>query len=211
MQATEAAINVCFNRQLASTAGRWPSAPMTILASVMQFAMLPLQGLTQGAQPITSYNYGAKNAARVRAASFRALFVSCMVYAGTAVAGSDALPARLRRPVQHRRGAYRLYRQSPARLHGRGRASSACNWPASRPSSPSATPKAPSSSPCCARSYCSSPSSTSFPPCCPWTRPWPCTSPSRWPTSSPLTATALLCSPTSSPGRCARWRLTNVH
>ena len=81
MQATEAAINVCFNRQLALYGGALAVSAMTILASVMQFAMLPLQGLTQGAQPITSYNYGAKNAPRVRA-SFRALFVACMVYAG---------------------------------------------------------------------------------------------------------------------------------
>ena len=81
MQATEAAINVCFNRQLALYGGALAVSAMTILASVMQFAMLPLQGLTQGAQPITSYNYGAKNASRVRA-SFRALFAACMIYAG---------------------------------------------------------------------------------------------------------------------------------
>ena len=81
MQATEAAINVCFNRQLALYGGALAVSSMTILASVMQFAMLPLQGLTQGAQPITSYNYGAKNPARVRA-SFRALLVACMCYAG---------------------------------------------------------------------------------------------------------------------------------
>ena len=82
MQATEAAINVCFNRQLALYGGAMAVSAMTILASVMQFAMLPLQGLTQGAQPITSYNYGAKNASRVRA-SFRALLAACMIYAGT--------------------------------------------------------------------------------------------------------------------------------
>ena len=82
MQATEAAINVCFNRQLALYGGALAVSAMTILASVMQFAMLPLQGLTQGAQPITSYNYGAKNASRVRA-SFRALLAACMIYAGT--------------------------------------------------------------------------------------------------------------------------------
>ena len=39
---------------------------MTILTSVMQFAMLPLQGLGQGAQPVLSYNYGAKEYSRVR-------------------------------------------------------------------------------------------------------------------------------------------------
>ena len=81
MQATEAAINVCFNRQLALYGGALAVSAMTILASVMQFAMLPLQGLTQGAQPITSYNYGARNASRVRA-SFRALLAACMIYAG---------------------------------------------------------------------------------------------------------------------------------
>ena len=41
---------------------------MTILTSVMQFALLPLQGLGQGAQPIMSYNYGAGNKERVKGA-----------------------------------------------------------------------------------------------------------------------------------------------
>ena len=52
---------------------------MTILTSVMQFAMLPLQGIAQGAQPITSYNYGAKNADRVRK-TFRMLLITCLTY-----------------------------------------------------------------------------------------------------------------------------------
>ena len=52
---------------------------MTILTSVMQFAMLPLQGLGQGAQPIISYNYGAKNAARVKGA-FKLLLKSSLTY-----------------------------------------------------------------------------------------------------------------------------------
>ena len=49
---------------------------MTILTSVMQFAMLPLQGLGQGAQPIMSYNYGARNAERVKSAFFLLLKAS---------------------------------------------------------------------------------------------------------------------------------------
>ena len=53
---------------------------MTILSSVMQFAMLPLQGLTQGGQPIISYNFGANNAERVRK-GFRLLLISAVVYA----------------------------------------------------------------------------------------------------------------------------------
>ena len=49
---------------------------MTILTAVMQFAMLPLQGLGQGAQPILSYNYGAGNRDRVKKAFFCLLKVS---------------------------------------------------------------------------------------------------------------------------------------
>lgn len=45
----------------------------------MQFAMLPLQGLTQGSQPIVSFNFGAGNVKRVRQA-FRLLLISCVCY-----------------------------------------------------------------------------------------------------------------------------------
>ena len=46
---------------------------------IMQFAMMPLQGLTQGAQPIISYNYGARNPGRVRRA-FQVLLMACLAY-----------------------------------------------------------------------------------------------------------------------------------
>ena len=52
---------------------------MTILSSAMQFSMLPMQGLGQGAQPITSYNYGAKNKERVRK-TFRLLLTVSLSY-----------------------------------------------------------------------------------------------------------------------------------
>ena len=68
MQASESVIFVCFNSSLLKYGGDIAVGAMTILTSVMQFAMLPLQGLGQGAQPIISYNYGARNADRVRAA-----------------------------------------------------------------------------------------------------------------------------------------------
>ncbi len=67
MQASESVISVCFNSSLLKYGGDIAVGAMTILTSVMQFAMLPLQGLGQGAQPIISYNYGAKNADRVKA------------------------------------------------------------------------------------------------------------------------------------------------
>lgn len=70
MQASESIISVCFNSSLLKYGGDVAVGAMTILTSVMQFAMLPLQGLGQGAQPIMSYNYGAKNASRVKKAYF---------------------------------------------------------------------------------------------------------------------------------------------
>lgn len=66
MQTSESIISVCFNSSLLKYGGDIAVGAMTILTSVMQFAMLPLQGLGQGAQPIMSYNYGAKNNDRVR-------------------------------------------------------------------------------------------------------------------------------------------------
>lgn len=70
MQASESIISVCFNSSLLKYGGDIAVGAMTILTSVMQFAMLPLQGLGQGAQPIMSYNYGAQNADRVKKAFF---------------------------------------------------------------------------------------------------------------------------------------------
>ena len=68
MQASESVISVCFNSSLLKYGGDIAVGAMTILTSVMQFAMLPLQGLGQGAQPIISYNYGARNPERVKGA-----------------------------------------------------------------------------------------------------------------------------------------------
>lgn len=82
MQSTESLIAVCFNSSLLKYGGDIAVGTMTVLTSMMQFAMMPLQGLTQGAQPIVSYNYGAKNADRVRAA-FRILLKSCVIYSMT--------------------------------------------------------------------------------------------------------------------------------
>jgi len=76
MQATESVLMVCFNSSLQKYGGDLAVGAMTILISVMQFSMLPLQGLSQGAQPIISYNYGAKNSKRVKSCFFLLLFAS---------------------------------------------------------------------------------------------------------------------------------------
>lgn len=79
MQASESVISVCFNSSLLQYGGDIAVGAMTILTSVMQFAMLPLQGLGQGAQPIISYNYGAGNVERVKAA-FKLLLKASLCY-----------------------------------------------------------------------------------------------------------------------------------
>ena len=91
MQASESIILICFNSSLQKYGGDIAVGAMTVLSSVMQFAMLPLQGLGQGAQPIISYNYGAKNSARVKKA-FKMLLISSLCYSVTLWALVMAVP-----------------------------------------------------------------------------------------------------------------------
>ena len=79
MQSSESMISMCFNSSLQTYGGDVAVGAMTILTSVMQFAMLPLQGFAQGAQPITSYNFGAGNKSRVLQ-SFRLLLTVSLTY-----------------------------------------------------------------------------------------------------------------------------------
>ena len=79
MQITESVLNICFNTSLLAYGKDIAVGSFTILSTLMQFCLLPLQGLTQGAQPITSYNFGAKNFSRVRQ-SFRLLLKTCLTY-----------------------------------------------------------------------------------------------------------------------------------
>lgn len=79
MQSTESILNICFNSSLLKYGGDMAVGAMTILSSMMQFSMLPLSGLCQGAQPITGYNFGAGNAERVKE-SFGILLKCCVIY-----------------------------------------------------------------------------------------------------------------------------------
>lgn len=79
MQFSESILNICFNTSLLRYGGDIAVGAMTILASVMQFCMLPLQGLTQGAQPIVGFNYGAGQGARVKE-TFRLLLRCCLIF-----------------------------------------------------------------------------------------------------------------------------------
>ncbi len=79
MQITESITSISFNVNLQKYGGDIAVGSMTILTSAMQFMFLPLSGLTQGAQPIISYNYGAKNLDRVRQ-TFKLLLFSALSY-----------------------------------------------------------------------------------------------------------------------------------
>lgn len=79
MQFTESILGICFNTSLLKYGGDIAVGSMTVLSTLMQFCLMPLTGLTQGAQPITSFNYGAGNFQRVRK-SFQLLLKSCVGY-----------------------------------------------------------------------------------------------------------------------------------
>lgn len=80
MQFTESILNICFNTSLQRYGGDIAVGSMTICSSVMQFSLLPLMGMCQGAQPIISFNYGARKIHRVDSA-FRLLLITCLGYA----------------------------------------------------------------------------------------------------------------------------------
>lgn len=79
MNATEAVINISFNSSLQKYGGDIAVGAMTICTTIFQMVWVPAQGIGQGAQPIISYNYGAKNADRVKQ-TFKAFLIICFTY-----------------------------------------------------------------------------------------------------------------------------------
>ena len=112
MQSTESLITVCFNSSLLKYGGDIAVGAMTVLSSIMQFAMMPLQGLTQGAQPIISYNYGAGTACLPGATDGLPGILPAAVGAGAAV------PPAVRPDVHLGQRAGELCLLGPADLHG---------------------------------------------------------------------------------------------
>ncbi|HOA80457.1 MAG TPA: MATE family efflux transporter, partial [Defluviitaleaceae bacterium] len=82
MQSTESILAISFNTSLLKYGGDLAVGSMTILSSVMQLSMLPLVGLTQGATPIISFNYGAGNGKRVKEAFLLLLKISLIYSIG---------------------------------------------------------------------------------------------------------------------------------
>ncbi len=79
MQSTESLLTISFNSSLLRYGGDIAVGAMTILSSVMNFALMPLQGFTQGSQPIISFNYGAGNKSRV-GSCYKLLLIVCFSY-----------------------------------------------------------------------------------------------------------------------------------
>lgn len=88
MQSTESLITIVLNRGLQQYGGDLYVGTLTILQSVMQLIVIPVNGFSQGAQPIISYNYGARKIARVRNTFLIALTIIwgfSFVFTGTVI------------------------------------------------------------------------------------------------------------------------------
>ena len=67
MQSTESLISIVMSSGLQRYGGDLYVGSLTILQSIMQLKSAPVNGFTQGVQPILSYNFGAGNLERVKA------------------------------------------------------------------------------------------------------------------------------------------------
>ncbi len=88
MQSTESLVMITLNTGLQNYGGDLYVGTMSIMSSVMQLIVVPVQGVAQGAQPIMSYNYGARNYDRVKAVFARMVsvcLVATLLMGGTAV------------------------------------------------------------------------------------------------------------------------------
>lgn len=79
MHSTESIVLIVLNNKVQVYGGDLAVGAMTIMSSIMQIVTLPIIGLSQGAQPIISYNYGAGNLHRVKK-TFKILFINCITY-----------------------------------------------------------------------------------------------------------------------------------
>ena len=88
MQSTESLVTITFNTGLQRYGGDLYVGSMSILMSIMQLIVIPVNGITQGVQPIVSYNYGAGNRLRVKETVIRlisACLLGTLILAGVAI------------------------------------------------------------------------------------------------------------------------------
>lgn len=79
MQLTEGGLSMAFNKSLLAYGGDVAVGAMTLFTTINSIMFLPISGLCQGSQPITSYNYGAGLYDRV-AKNVKRLIISCVTY-----------------------------------------------------------------------------------------------------------------------------------
>ncbi len=91
MQATECLIQLTFNTGMLKYGNDMYVALMSIFFSITQLIWMPVQGLSQGAAPVISYNYGAGNIDRVKRA-FAILFISSLVFSLAVIAVLEIFP-----------------------------------------------------------------------------------------------------------------------
>ncbi|MGN1115731.1 MAG: MATE family efflux transporter [Candidatus Ornithomonoglobus sp.] len=91
MQATECLIQLTFNKGMLKYGSDSYVAIMSMLFSILQLIWMPLTGFSQGVQPITSYNYGAKKIDRVKKA-FKIQFTVSMLFSVISVGAVELFP-----------------------------------------------------------------------------------------------------------------------
>ena len=79
MQATECLVQLTFNTGMQTYGNDYYVGAMTVIFSLSQMIFLPVQGISQGAAPIISYNFGAGNIKRVKDA-FRLLLICALLF-----------------------------------------------------------------------------------------------------------------------------------
>lgn len=79
MNFTNSLVQVVCNRQLQLYGGDLYVGVMTVVSSVRDVATMVVHGITSGAQPVISFNYGAQKKARVKQ-GIRFMVMICIVY-----------------------------------------------------------------------------------------------------------------------------------
>ncbi len=90
MQSTESMVGITLNSGLQNYGGDLYVGTMSIMTSIMQLILIPVQGISQGVQPIISYCYGAGDKERVKGTFTRLLIAGLL---GTLILGGMAVLA----------------------------------------------------------------------------------------------------------------------
>jgi len=91
MAVTNGSVQIICNATLAQFGGDLYIGVMTIINTIREVVVMPVQGLTNGAQPVIGYNYGAKQYHRVKEA-IRFTSIVCIIYTLVVWGGLNTWP-----------------------------------------------------------------------------------------------------------------------